>query len=298
MTLLINNPGELELETVKALSGQHYPGVFKVLVIDSSHDPGAPQNLIIKGASDLWEAVAPKDFAHGATRNRALDLCSSKIIVFLSQDACPATEFWLEALVAPLAMGLAEASYGRQRPRRANSERAATYEFLYPDSAIIKTKANMKELGLKTFHFSNVSSAFVCDALRSVRFPEDIPTFEDIGAAKRLLDAGSRIAYVPEAEVFHSHEMGLWAMFARYRQIGQIYEKLAIFDELKNETGSSLKEGVKVARAVSPLKGGIADQVRRAVVLGVKAGAVALGRGEAKASKMFSGRGARWRKLV
>lgn len=289
VTLLVHRPGPLELQTVEAVGRQRYPGEVTLLVIDSSGDPTEPDNLLIQAAADIWEAIPPADFGHGATRNRALDLCASEVIVFLSQDACPASDSWLESLVAPLASGDADASYGRQRPRSANRERDATYGFLYPDTPSIKTKADISKFGLKTFHFSNVSSAFVASTLRKVRFPEDIPTFEDIGAAKRLLDTGARIAYVPDAEVLHSHDMGLPEMVRRYREIGRIYEKLGIFADLK-QAQSSVAEGVRVARAVAPSSGGLVSQGRRAVVLAIKAGSVAVGRVE---SKLKSRRGPR-----
>lgn len=277
--LLIHQPGTLELDTIEALTRQRYPGSFKISVIDSSRNPAAAPNELIKQAAQQWEFIAPEDFGHGVTRNRALDQCESKVIVYLSQDACPTSDGWLKALVTPLATGVADASYGRQQSRSQDDERDATYSFLYPEAPSVKTKAQIKELGLKTFHFSNVSSAFVADTLRKVRFPEDISTFEDIGVAKRLLDAGGRLAYVPDAAVLHSHRMGMWGMFRRYRDIGRIYEQLGIFRELK-QAKPSVTEGVRVARAVTPSSGGLASRGRSVWVLTVKAGAVALGRCE------------------
>ena len=125
-----------------------------------------------------------------------------------------------------------------------------------------------------------MTSAFRTDVLRHVRFPEDLPIFEDIGVAKRLLDRGDALAYVPEATVTHGDEMGFVQMLRRYRQIGAIYERLGIFAELRAATGKGLLgTGMRTAGAVAPASG---NAVGRLAVAGVKAAAVGLGRVEAR----------------
>ncbi|MCA1607428.1 MAG: glycosyltransferase family 2 protein, partial [Acidobacteria bacterium] len=232
VVLLVYKPGEHEVETAHAVRRQQYDGAISLLVIDSSPVRSSPYGLELRGLADRYDAIRPEIFGHGRTRNRALDMCNSPFIVYLSQDAHPVRTSWLYTLVAPLLTGEAEASYGRQVSPDADPERDATFGYWYPDKPQIKTKASMSELGFKTFHFSDVTSAFVTDVARRLRFPEELDAFgkgEDFGIAKRLLDRGDRIAYVPEAAVWHAHKMSPQETFSRYRQIGVVCERLGIF---------------------------------------------------------------------
>jgi hypothetical protein len=259
---------------------QRYAGPVTVAAIDSSADVNRPNNRALHDAADRWEAIPPAQFGHGRTRNRAADACTTPLIVFLSQDAHPADEDWLAALVAPLIAGNAVAAYGRQQAPEGQAERAATFSFLYPDHPEIKTKADVARLGLRTFHFSDVTSAFVTDVLQSVRFPEDLPTFEDIGVAKRLLDAGHALAYVPAATVLHGDALRATSLVRRYRQIGAIYEHLGIFGDLRRATGKGLlRQGMRTAGAVAPTDG---NPVTKVATAGLKAAAVAFGRLESR----------------
>lgn len=278
VVLLVHGPSERETRTAALVRAQAYPGNLQLLVVDSSPDVSGPANRALRDAADVWERIPPASFGHGRTRNVALDMCTTPVVAFLSQDANPADDRWLVNLVTPLAAGLAEASYGRQRVPDRNPEREATFGYLYPTSFEVKTKARVPELGIRTYHFSDVTSAFLADVARATRFPEDIPTFEDVGIAKRLLDAGHRVAYVPDAVVLHAHALGWRSMIARYRQIGAVYERLGIFADLRQATGRTLlSEGVRVSRAIAPSAEG-RRTIQRAAVAGVKAGAVAWGR--------------------
>jgi hypothetical protein len=173
------------------------------------------------------------------------------------------------------------AAYGRQQATGdLTAERAATFSFLYPDEPEIKTKADVARMGLRTFHFSDVTSAFLTDVLREVRFPEDLPTFEDIGVAKRLLDRGDALAYVPTAAVAHGDDLDTGRIVRRYRQIGAIYERLGIFADLRQATGRGLLgAGLRTAGAVAPASG---SRVKRMAIAALKGAAVALGRLESR----------------
>jgi rhamnosyltransferase len=272
----VYEPTDHEVATAALVRGQRYDAPVTLHAIDSSADPKRPANQALRAAADTWEAIPPAEFGHGITRNRAVDACTTPLIVYLSQDAHPLDDGWLAALVEPLIAGRAVAAYGRQQMPGDDAERAATFSFLYPDQPEIKTKADVARLGLRAFHFSDVTSAFLTDVLRQVRFPDDLPTFEDIGVAKRLLDRGDALAYVPSATVIHGEDLGFARMVRRYRQIGAIYERLGIFADLRAATGRGLLgTGMRTAGAVAPASG---NRLSRAAVAAIKAAAVAVGR--------------------
>lgn len=276
---LVKDPGPHELETPALIRKQTYPGTTVIQVIDSSSDPEQPSSRAVRDSADRWHTIPPEDFGHGRTRNLGVELAATPIVVFLSSDAHPISERWLEALVTPLIEGRAEASYGRQQSPVPSEERRVTFGFLYPDEPEIKTKDRIPELGIRTFHFSDVTSAFLTEVIRKVGFP-DVPMSEDVGVAKRILDEGGRIAYVPEATVLHVHVWDSKAMWRRYRQIGAVYERLGIFADIEASVGKAglVGEGLRVTRRITPHGRNLretADAVRIAVI---KAAAVAWGR--------------------
>jgi GT2 family glycosyltransferase len=287
VVLLLHKPGARELQTLSLIAGQDYPSTFNIMAIDSTPEALRGDVSAFRAGAHQWETIPPGSFGHGATRNLAVSMCQTPVVVYLSQDAHPQSRHWLQSLVRPLAEGRAEASYGRQVAPSQVGEREATFGYLYPEAAEVKTKESIKHLGLRTFHFSDVTSAFKTDVIRKVGFPTHLPTFEDVGVAKRFLDAGLRLAYVPEAVVQHAHPLSFKEMALRYRQIGMIYEQLGIFEELKRSGRPLLTEGLRVGRRVSQSsRGGLRGKATSAAMGVIKLGAVAWGRRQGRQAQV------------
>lgn len=281
VVLLVVRPGPREVRTAELVAAQTYPGQIRLRVIDSSPDPMGRHSARIAAMAAEWSSIAPERFGHARTRNLAAEGVATPFVVYLSQDAHPASVRWLEHLIRPLREGLAEAAYGRQVSPSPDAERAATFGHLYPEAPQVKTKERVGELGLVTFHFSDVTSAFQTEILHEVGFP-DVEIFEDVAIAKALLDRGYRIAYVPEAVVEHAHPMGLREMIRRYRRIGSVYERLGIFSDLKASGRSLVREGLSTARGVAPRASEPAQRARSALVGAVKLASVTYGRLETR----------------
>lgn len=197
----------------------------ETVVIDSSSTDntvtiaesfGAKTKIIVRGL-----------FGHGKTRNQAVTLASGDIIVFLSQDALPADEHFIENLIKPLKDPEIAAAYGRQIPKEdAKPTEKFSRFFNYPDAPLIKDSNAFSSLGIKTFFFSNV-----CSAIRRKEFDElggfseNLIMNEDMLIAGRLIKSGHKIAYVPEARVIHSHNYSLGQQFRRYFDIGVFLRK-------------------------------------------------------------------------
>lgn len=280
VALLAHKPGSREMETLERVRNQTYQGRSIIHVVDSSPEPHGQTNQWLRAKADVWDRIPPEAFHHAATRNRAVDSCQTPLIVFLSQDAHPSDDSWLENLIRPLIFGEAEASYGKQRPPAPDWERESTFAYLYPEVSEIKTIERLADLGIRTFHFSDVCSAFLTDVIRRVRFPEDIPIFEDVGVARRLLTMGYRIAYVSEATVLHSHDMTWSEIWKRYNRIGTIYQQLGIFDELsKSPQNSYLRTGLRAIRSMAAAGGhSPGNIIKNLAIAGIKAGAMTNGR--------------------
>ena len=86
---------------------------------------------------------------------------------------------------------------------------------------MLKNKKVQPEIGIKTFFFSNVCSAIKVKEFKELGgFPENIIMFEDLIFAAKAILKGYKIAYVPEAKVWHSHNFSLIQQFRRYLDAG------------------------------------------------------------------------------
>ena len=193
----------------------------EILVIDSASSDGTRDIALSLGARVV--VIKKEEFSHGRTRNMALHLLdNTDVVVFMSQDAIPKDRFLIEKLVKVLE-GKVVASYARHVPREDAKPTEFAYRlFNYPDKEMEKGKELVRKLGIRTFFFSNVCSAIRFDIFKEVGgFPEDVAVAEDLVFAAKLVKEGYRIAYVPEACVYHSHNFGPIYYFRRYFDLGR-----------------------------------------------------------------------------
>jgi rhamnosyltransferase len=166
--------------------------------------------------------IARNDFNHGKTRNFGIKHTTNNIAIFFTQDAVPIDNRCLENLIKPLEDPQVVASFGRQIPHPdASPTEKFTRLFNYPEIPRIKGREDLPKLGIKTFFFSNVCSAIKTKEFKELGgFPENIIMFEDLIFAAKAILKGYKIAYVPEAKVWHSHNFSLVQQFRRYQDAG------------------------------------------------------------------------------
>lgn len=129
-----------------------------VVILDSSSTDGSPELWSAQGFQTV--SIPKGSFEHGGTRNLgARQANGTDILVFMTQDAIPADDRWLENLIAPIRSGEAVATFARQLPRPEASllERFSRY-FNYPETSRVRDATDIARLGVKAFFFSNVST--------------------------------------------------------------------------------------------------------------------------------------------
>jgi rhamnosyltransferase len=250
----------------------------EVIVVDSGSSDGTVEFARQLGVR--VDQIAPQTFHHARTRNVAAGMAHGEIVIFLSQDAVPASDHWLEAITSNFHDPMVGAVYGRQLPRHdASLERHDVFDTIYGEHRIVKDPAHRNGLGYRFYHFSDVNSAIRRSVWQSTQFPEDLRVFEDIGIAKRILDAGWKIVYEPEACVFHSHHHTTTALFKRYFDIGYTLKRLQIWDS-PGTRSSLLRDGWRLFR----------NKLRRITHERTQGGAsAALGQHIAKSAGLFLG---------
>lgn len=185
----LNGVAELEA-TLSAVRSQSVPA--ELVVLDSSSTDGTRAVAERHGAA--VHVIAQADFGHGSARNRLMELTSGDRVAFLTQDAVPATNDWLAALLeadAPLAYGRYAAPSWAPDPMRRE------YGELFADPPP-----------------NWISSANLCLArsqwertpFRDVPYAEDRYLLADVGAA----------VFVPDAVVVHGHDYGRVERLRRY----------------------------------------------------------------------------------
>lgn len=245
--LLLIKDGRSDLERMlPVLFRQKFGGTFEVIAVDSGSTDGSLELLqrfpvqVIK--------IFPDEFHHARTRNLAARLASGRILTFLSQDAIPASDSWLQSMVSNFDDPTVGAVYGRQFPKPGSSiERQDALDAVYGDRRVVKDPGAPAGMGYRFYHFSDVNAAIRRTVWQGEGFPEDLKVFEDLGIAKNILDRGWKIIYEPSAAVFHSHTHSTLGLFKRYFDIGYTLKLLKIWDA-PGTRGSMLRDAWKLFR--------------------------------------------------
>lgn len=232
------------LDTIEAQSVQP----LDILVVDSSSDDGTVDEVAKHPCVNLVR-IERKEFNHGSTRDMALRRSAGEFVCFLTQDAVPASNRYLERLVAPF---LADDSIalvtGRQLPKAdARRFEQLVRKFNYPNVPSVRSKSDLPEYGIKTFFASDTCSAYRRTAYLECGGFDYVNTNEDMLMAARFIASGLKVAYEPSAEVYHSHNMTPSQQFARNRAVGMFLESHA--DDLMY--ASEIGEGGRLVKAVS-----------------------------------------------
>ena len=186
--------------------------------------------------------IDKKDFSHSLTREKEAMKSKSDIIVFISQDIVIENTDYLYNLVNPIINGEADACYSRQLTKFDNIEKY-TRESNYPDKSIIKTKDDIEKLGLKTFFFSDASSAVNTKVFKKLNGYDgkNLPINEDMYFAYKLIMNGYKIKYCADSVCYHSHNFKLKKLYDRYKLTGRFFKENSYIDNFgTNKSGGGL----------------------------------------------------------
>lgn len=204
---------EADLERLlPRLMEQQVSGGFELVVVDSDSTDCTRQLLRRAGARVVW--IAREGFGHAVTRNLLAELAHGELLVFLSQDALPADETFVERLTAPF------------EDREVVGVTARVLPGENDDPLTCRTALGAAEAGTEAQRlracptdgprFNNVASAIRATTLAQVPFP-DVPFGEDLAWAEQVLALGHQLEFAPAAVVHHAHSYTPGQAFTRHR---------------------------------------------------------------------------------
>lgn len=199
------------------------------------------EKLLVDNAIDFIK-IEKEEFSHSKTREMVAKTCEADIAVFITQDIIVESEDWLFNLTKPIYDNECDASYSRQISKSKGIEKY-TRELNYPKESCIKTKEDVEQLGLRTFFFSDASSAIRNDVLKKLNYYDgkDLKINEDMYIAHKLIMNGFRIKYVAESVIIHSHDFKFKEIYQRYYDTGIFFRENSYLDKYgTDQAGASL----------------------------------------------------------
>ncbi|OZG65388.1 glycosyl transferase family 2 [Bifidobacterium hapali] len=218
------NAGQQITELLEALQAQtRKPD--EIIVVDSQSDDDTVHRVRHFDDVRLLQ-IQRKNFDHGATRDMALRESKGDYVLFLTQDALPKDEYYIEELLKPFSDERVALVSGRQIARlSARSSEKLVREFNYPPVSHVRSAKDIPRFGIKAFFATDVCSAYRRDAYLAVGgFEHPITTNEDMFIAASFLCAGYSVAYAADAQVWHSHNFSLKQQYKRNYIMGKEIE--------------------------------------------------------------------------
>jgi rhamnosyltransferase len=219
----------------------------EIIVIDSQSNDDT-EKICRKYERVIFITINRSEFDHGGTRDYAFRKSNGDFVLFLTQDALPIDEHYVEQILLPFQDEEVAMVSGRQVAKKDASEREKlTRHFNYPSLSKIKTQKDIPLLGIKTFFASNVCSAYRRAAYLQVGgFDFPLLTNEDLLISARFIHNGYKVVYCAEAKVIHSHNFTIKQHFSRNFDIGAFMRMNShIFQNIPTS-----QEGIKMVKQV------------------------------------------------
>lgn len=222
----VKNGGPLFAEVLRMVFRQKTEYTYEVICVDSGSVDDSVR--IAREAGCRVYEIPSEEFGHGRTRNYGASLGTGEFICFLTQDATPASEDWLQQIIDAM---------------RSDPEIAGGFgiHYPYPDCNLpdqLMLRDHFARFGTKNRIFQLTEEnhlqyeqdqgyreylTFFSDnnacLRRSVweKIPyDDVDYAEDQFWARKILESGYKKVYCPGAGVYHSHNYPLRSYGKRY----------------------------------------------------------------------------------
>ncbi len=202
----------------------------------------------IQKAGFTYFTVPQKEFSHSLTREKAMSMCTSDVVVMMSQDVIYQENLCLYHLCRVIDDQIIFA-YGRQICKNKSIEHYTRVKNYGTESFVIG-KSDIEALQLRAFFASDAFSAYNRKKFLELGGYDHIPMMfnEDMYYAHKILEAGYQKAYAADAVVEHSHKLTFRQLYNRYYQTGIWFGEHPEFDGYKT-TDTGMKLAVSVFKS-------------------------------------------------
>ncbi len=222
----VKNGGNRLDEVLSMLDRQQTIYAYEVICVDSGSSDGSIE--VIKKHHCVLEQIPSEKFGHGKTRNYGASCGSGEFICFLTQDAVPASEHWLQNMIDAMKMDERIAGgFGIHYPypdcnlpdRLMLKEHFA--RFGDENTVFFLTEENRKQYEENENYrqylafFSDNNSCLRRSIWEKIPY-DDVDFAEDQFWARKILEQGYGKMYCPGAGVYHSHNYPLDSYGKRY----------------------------------------------------------------------------------
>jgi len=218
------NAGDLLDTILERVFKQNTSYTYEVICVDSGSTDDTI-NVIKKYPVKLFE-IHPSEFGHGKTRNFGAAQGTGEFIVFITQDALPCDENWLENFINAMKMDEEIAGgFGRHVPYgncNVLDNRDITVHFKgFGDKDTVymldDPERYEKEEGYRHFlaFFSDNNSCLRRSVWKEIPY-DDVDFAEDQIWCRKIIENHYKKVYCPSAAVYHSHNYPLKSYFKRY----------------------------------------------------------------------------------
>ncbi|WP_273360840.1 glycosyltransferase family 2 protein [Simplicispira suum] len=252
----VKNGGALLGDVLDAVLAQHAPWPFEVIVMDSGSTDGSVD--LVRSRGVRCETIAPEKFGHGRTRNQLASLSGGEFLVFITQDARPASADWLRHLVeacdAEPDVAGAFGPHLAHPDARAVTQRELAQHFagFGQTQSVVRLEDQARfasDPGYRQWlhFFSNNNSCLRRSVWETLPFPE-VAFAEDQTWALSAVEAGYGKAYAPQAAVFHSHDFGIWETLQRNFDEARSFQRSFGYDMQRSSLRALASAGLLARR--------------------------------------------------
>jgi GT2 family glycosyltransferase len=197
------------------------PSPAEVVVVDQSRDQETRQAVARRqGTGVLVRYVRGAGTGLSRAKNQGIAECASRVIAFTDDD-CVAGPAWVGSLAEPILSGRADAVVGRTLPEGDVADLEETTSFYAPIGSPVFTRRTHPWRVGGGGNFAASRDVLQRTGPFDERFGPGarLESAEDMDMVHRLLRAGERLVYAPDATVVHRS----WRSSTQNRRLSRAY---------------------------------------------------------------------------